>query len=151
MRLVGHVFNKASDRFQAGKGLNGIGRKTVAPSKTTRHFKEPAMIRIPRNIKVATAIACTMLGSTVASATEVIVAAPEATAGGVAGCPPPYASHVQRRILSHADRGLPVLISFVHRTQPMYNLQVTDAVAVVEAERARRQGCTRLANASAAR
>ena len=109
------------------------------------------MIRIPRNIKVATAIACTMLGSTVASATEVIVAAPEANVGGVAGCPPPHASHVQRRILSHADRGLPVLISFVHRTQPMYNLQVTDAVAVVEAERARRQGCTRLANASAAR
>src|SRR4051794_3677125 len=56
--------------------------------------------------------ACAVLAAPVAS-----VAAP---AESSAGCMPPSASLVQRRVSDEAARGLPSLISFVNRTQPIY-------------------------------
>jgi hypothetical protein len=47
----------------------------------------------------------------------------------------------ERRISEKAGDGLPALIGFVHLTQPIYQASVDDAVAMVEAQRARKQEC----------
>jgi hypothetical protein len=44
-------------------------------------------------------------------------------------------------VSDEAARGLPSLISFVNRTQPFYQLRLLDAVAMVDAERTRRNEC----------
>ena len=41
---------------------------------------------------------------------------------------------VQQRVRDEAARGLPSLISFVNRTQPIYQLRLVDAVAMVDAD-----------------
>jgi len=58
-------------------------------------------------------------------------------------CNVPAGSLVERRIQAEAARGLPALIGFVHRTAPIYQLSVVDAVAWVDSERKRRATCLR--------
>ena len=77
--------------------------------------------------------ACAVLASPVAS-----VAAP---AESSAVCPAPRLTLVERRVSEEAARGLPTLISFVNRTQPIYQLRLVDAVAMLDAERERRSAC----------
>ena len=89
---------------------------------------------------VLTAV-CAVLATPVASA-----AAP---AESSAACLAPSLTLVERRVSEEAVRGLPTLISFVNRTQPIYQLRVVDAVAMIDAERARRNHCvTASANVS---
>lgn len=47
----------------------------------------------------------------------------------------------ERRIVEHSGSGLPALIGYVHLTQPIYQVSVDDAVAIVDAQRANRQSC----------
>lgn len=82
---------------------------------------------------VLTAV-CAVLATPVASA-----AAPAESS--VASCMAPRLSLVQRRVSEEAARGLPTLISFVNRTQPIYQLRLVDAVALLDAERERRNEC----------
>jgi len=56
-------------------------------------------------------------------------------------CVAPSQGLVYRRVGEEAARGLPVLISFVNRTQPIYQLRLVDAVALLDAERARLRAC----------
>ena len=84
--------------------------------------------------------ACAVLATPVAG-----VAAP---AESSAACMAPRLSLVQRRVSEEAARGLPTLISFVNRTQPIYQLRLVDAVDMVDAERERRSQCV-TASASA--
>jgi hypothetical protein len=58
-----------------------------------------------------------------------------------AACTAPRLSLVQRRVSEEAARGLPTLISFVNRTQPIYQLRLVDAIALLDAERERRNEC----------
>ena len=76
---------------------------------------------------------CAVLATPVAS-----VAAP---AESSAACLTPRLTLVERRVSEEAARGLPTLISFVHRTQPIYQLRLVDAVALLDAERARLSAC----------
>ena len=46
-----------------------------------------------------------------------------------------------RRVSEEAARGLPMLISFVNRTQAIYQLRLADAVDVLDAQRERRNQC----------
>jgi len=85
-------------------------------------------LRIP-----AIAAACAVLASPVAS-----VAAP---AESSAVCPAPRLTLVERRVSEEAARGLPTLISFVNRTQSIYQLRLNDAVDLLDAERERRNQC----------
>ena len=48
-----------------------------------------------------------------------------------------------RRIEENAARGMPALIAFVNRTQPIYQLTLEDAVAWVDSDRDRRAACMR--------
>ena len=82
---------------------------------------------------VLTAV-CAVLATPFASA-----AAPAESS--VASCMAPRLSLVQRRVSEEAARGLPSLISFVNRTQPIYQLRLVDAVAMLDAERERRNEC----------
>jgi hypothetical protein len=77
--------------------------------------------------------ACAVLASPVASA-----AAP---ADSSAACAAPRLSLVERRVSEEAARGLPTLISFLNRTQPIYQVRLDDAVAMLDAERERRNQC----------
>jgi hypothetical protein len=70
------------------------------------------------------------------------VAAPQSVASATS-CSTPSRSTVERRIAEQAARGLPALIGFVHRTQPIYQLTVVDAVAWIDSERERRAACLR--------
>ena len=88
----------------------------------------------------ALTVACATLAAPIAS-----VAAPSDSAA----CTAPSQSLVQRRVSDEAARGLPTLISFVNRTQPIYQLRLVDAVAMLDAERERRSACL-TASASAA-
>ena len=88
---------------------------------------------------VLTAV-CAVLATPVAS-----VAAP---AESYAACLAPRLTLVERRVSEEAARGLPTLISFVNRTQPIYQLRLADAVALIDAERERRNQCV-TASASA--
>jgi len=77
--------------------------------------------------------ACAVLASPVAS-----VAAPTDSS---AVCPAPRMTLVERRVSEEAARGLPMLISFVNRTQAIYQLRLADAVDVLDAQRERRNQC----------
>jgi len=77
--------------------------------------------------------ACAVLASPIAS-----VAAPTDSS---AVCPAPRMTLVERRVSEEAARGLPTLISFVNRTQAIYQLRLADAVDVLEAQRERRNQC----------
>jgi len=70
-------------------------------------------------------------------------AAPASDASASAGCSAAALSPLERRIGEQAARGMPTLIGFVHRTAPIYQLTVADAVAWVDAERERRTACMR--------
>jgi hypothetical protein len=87
-------------------------------------------------------VVCAVLATPVASA-----AAPAESS--VSSCTAPRQALVQRRVSEEAARGLPTLISFVNRTQPIYQLRLADAVALLDAERERRDACV-VASASAA-
>ena len=67
------------------------------------------------------------------------VAAP--AGASAASCTPKPMTLVQRRISEEAARGLPTLISFVNRTQAIYQLRLADAVDLIDAERERRKQC----------
>lgn len=84
---------------------------------------------------------CAVLAAPVASA-----AAPAESAAG--GCMSAPQSLVHRRIAEEAARGWPTLISFVNRTQPIHQLRVVDAVAVLDADRERRAACLTAAASS---
>ena len=58
-----------------------------------------------------------------------------------ASCMAARPSLVQRRVSEEAARGLPTLVSFVNRTQAIYQLRLDDAVALLDAERERRNQC----------
>ena len=60
----------------------------------------------------------------------------------------PRLTLVERRVSEEAARGLPRLIAFVNRTQPIYQLRLADAVDLLDAERERRNQCV-TASASA--
>jgi len=84
---------------------------------------------------------CAVLATPVAS-----VAAP---AESSAACLTPRLTLVERRVSEEAARGLPTLISFLNRTQPIYQVRLDDAVAMLDAARERRNQCV-TASASAA-
>jgi hypothetical protein len=69
------------------------------------------------------------------------IAAMAAPSDATSACGAPSRSLVQRRIEENAARGLPTLIAFVNRTQPIYQLTLEDAVALVDSERDRRAAC----------
>ena len=74
------------------------------------------------------------------------LAAPIASVAAPAGessaaCTAAPTSLTERRISEQAAQGLPSLIGFVNRTQPIYQLRVVDAVAWLDAERERRNAC----------
>lgn len=71
------------------------------------------------------------------------IAAAAAPSAATSACTSPSRSIVERRIEEHADRGMQSLVAFVHRTQPIYQLTVEDAVAWVDSERERRTACLR--------
>ena len=82
----------------------------------------------------AMTVACAAVAFPFASA-----AAPaEATA---VACMAPSQSLVDRRVATEAARGLPALILFVNRTQPIHQLSLIEAVAMIDAERDRRSAC----------
>jgi hypothetical protein len=60
----------------------------------------------------------------------------------VATCVAPPMTLTERRITEKAAGGLPALIGFVHLTQPIYQVTVDDAVAMLDAQRARKDACT---------
>jgi len=75
-----------------------------------------------------------------------VLAAPLASVAAPAGeptaaCAAAPTSLVERRIAEEAANGMPSLIGFVNRTQPIYRLRVVDAVAWIDAERERRTAC----------
>jgi len=76
---------------------------------------------------------CAVLATPVAS-----VAAP---AESTAACMAPRLTLVERRVSEEAARGLPMLISFLNRTQPIYQVRLDGAVAMLDAERERRNQC----------
>ena len=78
--------------------------------------------------------ACTALASPLASH-----AAPTTTtvAGGCAA----KMTLTERRVNEHAGAGMPALVSYVHLTQPIYQITVDEAVAMVEAQHARQEQC----------
>ena len=77
--------------------------------------------------------ACAVLATPVAS-----VAAP---AESSSACMAPRQTLVERRVSEEAARGLPTLISFVNRTQSIYQLRLNDAVDLLDAERERKSQC----------
>ena len=71
------------------------------------------------------------------------IAASAAPSDATSACSAPSRSLVDRRIEENAARGLPALIAFVNRTQPIYQLTLEDAVAWVDTDRDRRTTCLR--------
>jgi len=59
-----------------------------------------------------------------------------------ASCAPQPMTMTERRITEKAGEGLPALIAFVHLTAPIYQVSVYDAVAMIDAQRARKDACT---------
>ena len=90
----------------------------------------------PIRVSVLTAVVATLSAPLACSAAP----APDTT---IAGCSAVPTSLAQRRIVEEAARGLPALISFVNRSQPIYQLRVVDAVEWLDEERARRTACLR--------
>ena len=85
-------------------------------------------------LSVLTAVVATLAAPIVASA---------APSDAATACASPSRSIVERRIEEHAGRSMQSLVAFVHRTQPIYQLTVEDAVAWVDSERERRTACMR--------
>jgi hypothetical protein len=79
--------------------------------------------------------ACTALAAPLASR-----AAPSATFASADACSARM-TLTERRIVEHANAGLPALVGYVHLTQPIYQVSVDEAVAIVDAQRAHRQDC----------
>ena len=79
--------------------------------------------------------ACTALAAPLASH-----AAPFASTSVAGGCPAAM-TLTERRVNEHAGAGAPALISYVHLTQPIYQLTVDQAVAMVDAQRVRQAQC----------
>jgi hypothetical protein len=77
--------------------------------------------------------ACAVLATPIGSA-----AAP---AESSAACPAPRLTLVERRVSEEAARGLPTLVSFVNRTQGIYQLRLANAVDMLDAERERKSQC----------
>jgi hypothetical protein len=71
------------------------------------------------------------------------IAAMAAPAEATSACGAASRSLVERRIEENAARGMPALIAFVNRTQPIYQLTLEDAVAWVDSDRDRRAACMR--------
>jgi hypothetical protein len=69
------------------------------------------------------------------------IAAMAAPSGASSACGATSRSLVERRIEESAARGMPTLISFVNRTQQIYQLTLEDAVAWIDSERERRSEC----------
>ena len=82
----------------------------------------------------------TSIAATV-SAPLACLAAPAGDAA--AACASGQRSLLERRIGESATNGMAQLIAFVHRTQPIYQLTVDDAVAWYDADRERRLACMR--------
>jgi hypothetical protein len=78
--------------------------------------------------------ACTALAAPLASHS-----AP--TTASVAGDCSARMTLTERRVGEHAGAGMPALISYVHLTQPIYQITVDEAVAMVDAQRARQAQC----------
>ena len=85
-------------------------------------------------ISVLTAVVATMASP---------LAAMAAPSGTTSACGAASLSLVERRIEENAARGMPALIAFVNRTQPIYQLTLEDAVAWVDSDRDRRAACMR--------
>ena len=88
------------------------------------------------------ALRLSVLTAVVATLAAPIVAA-GAPSDAATTCSAPSRSLVERRIEESAARGMPTLIAFVHRTQPIYQLTLEDAVAWIDGERGRRTACLR--------
>lgn len=78
--------------------------------------------------------ACTALAAPLASR-----AAPPTTT--VAGGCSARMTLTERRVNEHAGAGMPALVGYVHLTQPIYQITVDEAVAMVDAQRARQERC----------
>ncbi len=77
--------------------------------------------------------ACTALAAPLASH----AASSTTVAGGCAA----KMTLTERRVNEHAGAGIPALVSYVHLTQPIYQITVDEAVAMVDAQRARQAEC----------
>ena len=86
------------------------------------------------------ALRISVLTAVVAALTSPI-AAMAAPSGATSACGAASRSLVERRIEENAARGMPALIAFVNRTQPIYQLTLEDAVAWVASDRDRRAAC----------
>ena len=79
--------------------------------------------------------ACTALAAPLA--TRAAPSSPTTVAGGCSA----QMTLTERRVAAHAGAGLPALVSYVHLTQPIYQISVDEAVAMVDAQRARQAQC----------
>ncbi len=79
--------------------------------------------------------ACTVLAAPLASH-----AAPSSSATVAGGCAAKM-TLTERRVVEHAGAGMPALIGYVHLTQPIYQITVDEAVAMIDAQRARQTQC----------
>jgi hypothetical protein len=79
--------------------------------------------------------ACTALAAPLASH-----AAQPATVASADVCAPRM-TLTERRIVEHSGTGMSDLVSYVHLTQPIYQVTVDQAVAIAESQRASRQAC----------
>lgn len=67
-------------------------------------------------------------------------AAPSASATVAGGCAAQM-TLTERRATEHSGAGVRALVSYVHLTQPIYQITVDEAVAMVDAQRARQAQC----------
>lgn len=79
--------------------------------------------------------ACTALAAPLA--TRAAPAAQTTVAGGCAA----GMTLTERRVVEHSGAGVSALAQYVHLTQPIYQITVEEAVAMVDAQRANRQAC----------
>jgi hypothetical protein len=86
--------------------------------------------------------------TTVCAVLATPIATAAAPAESSAACTAQRMTLVQRRVSEEAARGLPTLISFLNRTQPIYQVRLADAVAMIDAERERRNACVTVAAAA---
>ncbi len=79
--------------------------------------------------------ACTALAAPLASR-----AAPSSQTTVAGGCATQM-TLTERRVNEHAGAGASALIGYVHLTQPIYQITVEQAFAMVDAQRARQAQC----------
>ncbi len=79
--------------------------------------------------------ACTALAAPLAS--RAAPSSPTTVAGGCAA----KMTLTERRVAEHAGAGMSGLVSYVHLTQPIYQITVDEAVAMIDAQRARQSEC----------